>query len=207
MTQAGGTLTDRAAIAWALPVLYRHELVHHIVEDIVSALEFRSEDYSIFQRAQSRWSGFILMEEAIANSLAFSVQSKFLDSTATRGTFEAERQHQAQYDKRSFVQDEEPSIDPNLMLKAISDVFRSQPVGYRDFIDLGSDWMPLLAKNLRTLIWLLYLNDDPPGIHRKSWHHHRIELDEVFVAFENCSGPDLRRWHHDGTVHWGQPNG
>jgi hypothetical protein len=137
------------------------------------------------------------MEEAIANSLAFSVQSWFLASTATRGTSEADRRHQARYDKRCFSPDAEPSIDPPLMLQAIEGVLRSQPVGYRDFIDFGSDCMRRFAKNLYTLIRLLYLND--------GWHRQMGELDDVFVVFENCHGVD--RWHHDGTVHWGQPNG
>ncbi len=190
----GGTLTDRAAVVWAMSLLYLHELVHQIVEDVVTALEFRIEE-ELYRPAQAKWSGYLLMEEALANSFVRSLQSKFLAMPRTHAGYEARRAHQAQYDKKPYTPEPEPIIDAPLMIRALDSIMRTQPAGYRDYVDFGSNIEQLFYDNLFCLVMSLYLPH-----HGRVFHKYEHELRMVLDAGGLREG--WRAWWHDDVVHW-----
>jgi hypothetical protein len=197
--QVGGVLSDRAAVVWAMSLLHWHELVHHIVEDLVSALEFTTEDRSIFNEAQVRWSGFVAMEEAIANSFAYSVQHEYLAHRTVLPNlsyerYEEGRRRQAQIDNASYVPETEPVVDRGVMLQALTNVLRGQPVGYCNFVDFGQRWTRLLVANLQTLIYLLYLKERHP--------HDLHVLSNVLFIFEKWHPGPVWPWVLGATVQW-----
>jgi hypothetical protein len=206
-------LTDRASVVWAMSFLYLHEFVHQIVEDVVTALEFRIEK-DIYLPAQAKWSGCLLMEEALANSYARSLQSTFLAKTKENTNFEAGRSHQAKYDNKPYTPDKEPIIDADVMIQALDAVMREQPAGYRDYVDFGSTIVQSFYDNLFCLIVLLYLChefdfNDPIGhshFFDSQYIHYERDLSIVLDAGRIQNG--LSEWAFDHVVvYWNRPSG
>jgi hypothetical protein len=138
------------------------------------------------------------MEEALANSFAFSYQSDtdFFERRSQHGNFEASRLHQAQYDRKPYSPEPEPAIDPPVMLKVLESVMKSQPAGYRDSVRFTPE---LLYDNLLSVIALLYLRPPGNGLDRHGFHRHQRELDTVFQAFRTRCWP---RW--EDLTYWGE---
>lgn len=203
VTEVGGSLTDRAAVVWARHMLFWHEVVHNIVEDVVSFMELQVEDYGIFERARKRWGDFIVMEEAIANSLAFSMQSDFFKYEHPEGSFEALRRDAARNANKDFQEEPEPDITLDLMLSALEAIIRASPVGYRDFADWGSRAERLFLENLTVLIQMLYMNPyDRWDSHRNHFHYDSHKVDEVIRVLEKAHGDYLHPWLQAGSWYW-----
>ncbi len=203
VARQGGTLTDRAAVAWAMSLLYMHELVHQMVEDVVTALEFRIEE-ELYRPARARWSGYLLMEEALANSFALSLQKWFLAPPQRSTSYEGARSLQARHDQKPYTPEPEPVIDAPLMIRALESIMRTQPAGYRDFVDFGPNEKHMdrvLRDNLLCLVILLYLPHTSSSL-RWDLHHYMHDLHILEEAW-----PSWYSWEHErsGVVRWGRP--
>jgi hypothetical protein len=199
VSKQGGTLTNRAAVVWAMLLLYLHEFVHQVVEDVVTALEFRTGE-DLYRRAHAKWSGYILMEEALANSFARSLQSTVLVDSSSGKTYEEGRAHQARYDERPYTAEPEPIIDVSLMIGALDSVMRRQPPGYRDYQNFGPNIVRLFHDNLLTLVTLLYLPHRNVIYDKHVIIHYRHEVRQVIDAARLREG--WSAWDHESIVHW-----
>lgn len=188
------TVTNRAAVVWAIAFLYLHEMFHQVVEDAVSVLEFKLgyAGSSVYADAQKRHYGYIMMEEALCNSFARTRMINFFGRT---GDYEAEREQQARNDDHVYVPDPQPNIRRNALLRALDNVLRQSPPGYRDFMCFRRQSQ--LTTNLAALLQRLYFTDDPP--HRLPSKHSFEQQESTVAALYS----DVSMYGHwDYPCHW-----
>lgn len=130
-------ISKRMAVVWAMNILYCHELVHSWIEDIASLIEF-SSGKDIYGKTQKKFNCYIFMEEAICNTAVYGLQLSFLDRSGKK-QFEVGRRHQAENDNKKYIKDIHSGFNKNIMMKALYDFMKTQPKGYRDFIEIDTN--------------------------------------------------------------------
>jgi len=146
----GLNISKRMAVIWALNVLYCHEIAHSWIEDIASLIEF-SSGKDIYKKTQKNFNSYIFMEEAICNTAVYGLQLSFLERENTK-QFE-ERKDQAENDHNKYNKDIDSEFNKETMMKALTDFMKSQPKGYRDFLEIDTD----PKKSFRFVREIIYL--------------------------------------------------
>lgn len=139
LAKACKKLSKRSLIHWAALILHLHEMGHAFIERLVFSME-RHSGIRSYEKAAQRYSGLILMEEALCNTFVCGM-------------------HQAVLKK---IGNEDLSNHSQELHKALITYMRQQPAGYRDFVEISvlPQQSRVFVENCKAILKFVYEIDE-----------------------------------------------
>lgn len=139
LTSTCKNLSKISLLNWATLILYLHEMGHAFIERLVFSMERHGES-RCYEIAAQRYSGLMLMEEAICNTFVCGMHQTIL--------------------KKSNNQ--ELSLHSQELQKALISYMRQQPAGYRDFVEISvtPQRSSVFVQNCKALLKFVYEIDE-----------------------------------------------